>query len=344
MARVREGAFDPTTLTALEIQRGGELFREYSCIGCHQVMEDGKPVGGPISTTFFDAAKRYDPDWVLAFNTDPPAFTPHSGEYVADVSERKVRWITGYILAQGDPEFAFAEPWKSDAFARADPKRGEVVYREYCSQCHGLAGEGDGPGAPGLNPAPAVHARMAIDRLPEDYLYNVIHFGGKSVGKSALMPDWGMTLTAQQIADVIASMRARFKAPAVAATEGRCPQPRSTAAAPAEFASRENPLEATAANLEAGRKLYHESAVPMACHFCHGEKGDGLGPLAGGFTPPPRIFTCAETMAPLSDGQLYWIVRNGSPGTGMMGFPGLTEEQTWQVLLYVRSLAQESDS
>ncbi len=339
-ARIREDAFDPTTLTELEIRRGGELFREYSCIGCHQVMEDGGPIGGPISTTFFDAGRRYDPDWVFAFNLDPPGFTPHSGEYVADVSERKVGWITGYIMAQGLSDSAFAKPWTEGAFTRADAKRGDVVYQEYCSQCHGLSGEGDGPGAAGLDPAPAVHARMAIDQLPDDYLYNVIYFGGKSVGKSALMPDWGMTLTDEQIADVMASMRARFTAPAAATTAGNCPQPRATVAAPTDLLALVNPLEPTAEHLEAGRKLYHESAVPMACQFCHGAKGDGLGPLAGGFDPPPRSFSCAETMDPLSDGQLFWIVRNGSPGTGMMGFRGLTDEETWQVLLYVRSFAR----
>ena len=214
------------------------------------------------------------------------------------------------------------------------------MYQEYRSQCHGFSGEGDGPGTAGLDPAPAAHARMAINQLPDDYLYNVIYFGGKSVGKSGLMPDWGMTLTVQQIADVIASMRVRFDTPAVATTAGHCPQRRAPSAAPAEFVSRKNPFEPTAENLEVGRNIYHETAVPMVCQFCHGSKGDGLGPLAGGFIPPPRNFTCAETMDTLSDGQLFWIIRNGSPETGMMGFPGLTEAQAWQALLYVRSLAR----
>jgi len=39
-----------------------------------------------------------------------PGFTPHSGEYLADVSDRKVRWLTGYIMAQGISDFAFATP------------------------------------------------------------------------------------------------------------------------------------------------------------------------------------------------------------------------------------------
>ena len=34
---------------------------------------------------------------------------------------------------------------------------------------------------------------------------------GKSVGKSPNMPDWGMTLPKQNLADVIAYLRATFK-------------------------------------------------------------------------------------------------------------------------------------
>ncbi|MGH0037966.1 MAG: cytochrome c peroxidase [Myxococcota bacterium] len=339
---VPEGAFDPATLTELEVRRGGELFREYSCIGCHQVMENGKPVGGPISTTFFDSGRRYDPDWVLAFNIEPPAFTPHSGEYEADVSERKVRWVTGYIMAQGVDDFAYAKPWEGAAFESADAGRGEQVYFEYCAQCHGLSGEGDGPGAAGLDPKPAAHARMAIHQLPDDYLYNVVYFGGKEVGKSSSMPDWGMTFDAQRVADVIAYMKETFQAEVApaAAGGGECPQPRATRQAPDEALAMTNPLAPDEGHLEAGRKLYQEAAVPMACRFCHGESGDGLGPMAAGFDPPPRNFACAETMAPLADGQLFWIIRNGSPGTGMMAFPVLTDEQIWQLVLYVRSLAQ----
>jgi hypothetical protein len=61
--------------------------------------------------------------------------------------------------------------------------------------------------------------------------------------------------------------------------------------------------------------------------------------MSSGLKPPPRNLTCSETMAGISDGQLFWIIRNGSPGTGMMAFAGLSDEQTWQLILYVRSLA-----
>jgi len=56
--------------------------------------------------------------------------------------------------------------------------------------------------------------------------------------------------------------------------------------------------------------------------------------------PPPRNFTCGSMMKDISDGQLFWIIKNGSPGTGMMPFVGLPDEQVWQMIHYVRSLAK----
>ena len=42
----------------------------------------------------------------------------------------------------------------------------------------------------------------------------------------------------------------------------------------------------------------------------------------------------------IPDGQLFWIVRNGSPGTSMPDFRGLSDEQIWQLVLHLRTLAR----
>jgi mono/diheme cytochrome c family protein len=43
-----------------------------------------------------------------------------------------------------------------------------------------------------------------------------------------------------------------------------------------------------------------------------------------------------------TDGELLWILKNGSKGTAMAPFIPLilTEEEAWHVLLYVRSFGQ----
>jgi mono/diheme cytochrome c family protein len=119
---------------------------------------------------------------------------------------------------------------------------------------------------------------------------------------------------------------------------GECPQPRFTGKAPEEFYTRANPLEATPERLAGGRRLYEKEAKP-ACEMCHGIKGDGKGPLASQFDPRPRNFACAQTVTGIPDGQLFWIVRNGSPGTSMPGFNRLSDEQIWTIVLHLRRLA-----
>lgn len=47
---------------------------------------------------------------------------------------------------------------------------------------------------------------------------------------------------------------------------------------------------------------------------------------------PRRNFLCGQTMKDLSDGQLFWIIKNGSPGIGMMSFVGLPVEEIWQMI------------
>ncbi len=113
-----------------------------------------------------------------------------------------------------------------------------------------------------------------------------------------------------------------------------CPQPRKTKAAPSNMASKDMTAKANLAN---GKKLYNKSAKPLACKMCHGDKGDGMGKLGKALKPNPRNFACAETMKDVSAGQMFWIVKNGSPGTGMAAHgKTLKDKEIWDVVKYIR--------
>ena len=118
-----------------------------------------------------------------------------------------------------------------------------------------------------------------------------------------------------------------------------CPQQRSTVKAPDESYALSNPEQATAERIAAGRKLYEKAATPP-CETCHGLKGDGNGAIATQFLPRPRNFTCAEMLHEIPDGQLFWVIRNGSPETGMPPYKKLTDPQIWQIILYLRTFAK----
>lgn len=126
---------------------------------------------------------------------------------------------------------------------------------------------------------------------------------------------------------------------------GICPQPRQTPTAPAEYLEKKNPLEPTRENILAGKTLFHFDAQPHACRLCHGLTGNGLGILFKQVQPKPRNFTCFQTMKSLPDGQLFWVIQNGSPGSVMPAFDNLDDDQIWQLILYIRNFSKlESNS
>lgn len=123
---------------------------------------------------------------------------------------------------------------------------------------------------------------------------------------------------------------------------GDCPQPRFTENAPPDMYNRVNPLDISMENILAGKALFEETAKPMACKLCHGIKGNGRGGMSMGVHPQPRNFTCEKTINDVPDGQLFWIIQNGSQGTGMPAFEDLEDEEIWQLIIYIRKLAQSA--
>ena len=101
----------------------------------------------------------------------------------------------------------------------------------------------------------------------------------------------------------------------------------------------ENPYPSTPELIEKGKALFHGKGF---CVSCHGKEGKGLGKIPGLRGMLPRDFTDTTWQAARTDGELYWILQNGSPGTDMAPCIPLvlSPEEAWQVLLYVRSFGQ----
>ncbi len=131
------------------------------------------------------------------------------------------------------------------------------------------------------------------------------------------------------------------KVPPTAVLKGKqnsiaCPQKRSTHSAPADYLRMGNPLPPSDRNILAGKTLFLVDAKPFPCQACHGLKGDGLGIAFKPEAPTPRNFACAQTMKDISDGQMFWIIKNGSPDSQMPAYKELEEDQIWQLILYLR--------
>jgi mono/diheme cytochrome c family protein len=120
-----------------------------------------------------------------------------------------------------------------------------------------------------------------------------------------------------------------------------CPQNRKTPTAPQKFLKLKNPVPLSDEVLNAGETIFQLQGKPITCKTCHGAKGNGIAESGFESTPPPRNFSCAKTMKALPDGQLFWIIRNGSPKTSMFAFPSLTDDQVWQLIHYIRQFSNQ---
>ena len=119
-----------------------------------------------------------------------------------------------------------------------------------------------------------------------------------------------------------------------------CPQNRNTVSAPGDYQTKKNPLRKEPRHIKKGKVLAHIKAKPIACKQCHGMSGNGQGAMSLRMNPKPRNFTCKLTMVQISDGQLFWIIKNGSKGTSMPAYKHLSDKKVWQLIHYIRSLSE----
>lgn len=111
-----------------------------------------------------------------------------------------------------------------------------------------------------------------------------------------------------------------------------------TPAAPEEVAKLANPIPPTSEALKDAPGIYENK-----CSKCHGDKGDGKGSATKGLDVKPRNYTDKNLMEKIPDGQLFWIIANGSDpdATEMAGYKKkLSEEQMWVLVRYIRSFAR----
>lgn len=101
---------------------------------------------------------------------------------------------------------------------------------------------------------------------------------------------------------------------------------------------------ADAAAVEAGRAIYADR-----CWFCHGNDGDGDGPVAPYLWPRPRDFTVGsfklrttESGELPTDEDLFRTITLGIPGTAMPAWRSLlSDRQRWHVIAYLKTFAAD---
>lgn len=102
-------------------------------------------------------------------------------------------------------------------------------------------------------------------------------------------------------------------------------------ATPSEARELENPLEATELAIAEGRDHFADH-----CAICHANNGSGETEINAGLYPPAPDMRTRVTQD-LTDGEIFYIIRNGVRFTGMPGWGG-EDEENWKLVLFIRHL------
>lgn len=272
---------------------------ELPCLGCHRLGEAGGMVGPDLSA----AGERLEPAFVEAMVREPQRLVAHASMPRVPLADRTRDLVVRFVAMQKQLPASAAEvlsPFDAIVPGPSDESATAALYRRDCAPCHGVAGDGNGFNAPRLSVKPTAHGDAAyLATRADDTLYDGIASGGAILGKSHLMPPWGETLSAEQIAGLVGHLRAlcdcegpawsrRDATPAsqqAAARSTPAPAPTFASAAPVAASRAPSPAAAAAKDAKlpfppplprpaAPATFYRDFVGADACKPCHVEQYD----------------------------------------------------------------------
>jgi mono/diheme cytochrome c family protein len=220
-----------------------------------------------------------------------------------------------------------------DVGTEAQRESGKKLYAQYCSQCHGDKGDGEGYATPHLYPRPRnfTTGKFKVRTTPNGALpthqdlVNIIRRGMPYTS----MPAWP-TLSDQEVSDLayfITTFSPDFS------NKELVPKPVELPSAPSS----------TKESIELGKKLYAETG----CLKCHGNLGRGDGPsaptLVDELGQPIRAANLSEPWTfrgGPSREDIFRTMSTGLNGTPMPSFAdSLSTEQRWAITDFIVSLS-----
>ncbi|MGA3089798.1 MAG: PQQ-dependent sugar dehydrogenase [Terriglobales bacterium] len=100
--------------------------------------------------------------------------------------------------------------------------------------------------------------------------------------------------------------------------------------APPSSSQLKNRYAGKPAAIAAGSRLYD-----VNCASCHGMGGRGTGNI-------PALSQGASQSAP--DGEVFWFITTGSVANGMPSWTGMSEQERWQLVAYLKSLQNSTNA
>jgi mono/diheme cytochrome c family protein len=109
----------------------------------------------------------------------------------------------------------------------------------------------------------------------------------------------------------------------------------SYAAIPVEAAKQSNPVKSSPESIARAKKWW-----TLDCAMCHGKDGDGKGETATEMKLKIADFTDPTTLKDRTDGEIFYIIKNGHDDMPPEG-QRVKVEENWDLVNYVRSLAKK---
>lgn len=166
--------------------RGALVYKAY-CVVCHGEIGDGIAratklysadvlrISGELSTQ-----ELHD---IIRLGGEAVGRSPYMPPWQDELSEEQTNDVVAYL-----------------AVVKAPEARGKVVYQTNCILCHGPNHDGQGRASVLYDPKPS---NLSQSEQSPEYKRAIIDQGGAAMGRSAIMPPWGLQLTPQEIEDVV---------------------------------------------------------------------------------------------------------------------------------------------
>ncbi len=187
---------------------------------------------------------------------------------------------------------------------QGDSVAGERTYITYCASCHGDKGIGYSAGGSG----PSIGLPGFLNVASDDYIFQTVKLGRVGTPMRSFMgPEGIANLSENEVANVITYLRSL----------------------------QSEPKEATETTVQIGDPLKGNEQFNINCAACH--QSGGVGKV--GFAPSIRN---RDFLAIASDRFIKQTIREGRPGTTMVGRPDLSDKAVEDIIAYLRALPRKN--
>ena len=119
------------------------VMNKKSCLGCHQLNNEGGRVGPNLNRSRFN----YPPEWIYAWILNPQTFRPNTKMPHLNLSPKEARAITSFLISfepnneEEGSDLADSVELNKYLSIKGDSKRGETIFKDAegvanCAKCH----------------------------------------------------------------------------------------------------------------------------------------------------------------------------------------------------------------